>query len=213
MFQIQNYKLRGFQFHSKCGFTLVELVISISIFMVFIAIAGGSYVSLVRANRVANDTQKLYREVRHVFDTFAQEIREGKPDFDCIDPAALDVFCIENQRSETKHIFGVVKNAGQERNLYKFDESSKKILVRSQERASALLPWAGGSWESFTSENLPLEDLSFSFIPLKNPYDSSSASEDILQWQPAISIHLKTKNHVFRTTYTSRTYGKQSLYN
>ena len=52
--------------HSNPGFTLMEMLISISVFVLFIGLVASSYISLVKANSTANDMQKLYRETRNV---------------------------------------------------------------------------------------------------------------------------------------------------
>jgi prepilin-type N-terminal cleavage/methylation domain-containing protein len=189
----------------KLGFTLVELLISISIFMVFLALAAGSYGSLVKANRAANDMQKIYREVRFIFDTMAAEIRNGNLDYACINETQLDPLCLENQFSKVLSVLG--KN-NLNRSLFKFDESDKKLLALRQERAAADLPWSVNEWQPLASENFPLESLSFSFFPLKDPYESANAGNSDVQWQPLVTIRIKVAGFDFKTTYSSRTYGK-----
>lgn len=201
-------KLRNYE---NRGFTLIELLISISIFMIFMTIAAESYTSLVSANRKANDSQKIYREVRFVFDTLADEIRNGTLDYSCIDQNKLDVLCLENQNSDAKRILAVLSENGAKRSIFKFNETDKKLLVLRQERGGVELPWSARDWQSLTTENLPLENLSFTFFPLKDPYESANAGDDSAQWQPSVGIAMKVKGFEFQTTYSSRTYGKQSF--
>lgn len=192
------------------GFTLIEMLISLTIFMIFIGIIAGSYASLVSANRTANEAQKTYREIRFVFDTFANAIRSGALDYSCIDQSKLDVLCLENQNPEKK-VLSVLHADGASRSLFKFD--GKKILVLKQTRARLDEPWgATVTWQPMTTEKLSLEDLSFTFFPLKNPYDAENAAFDEVQWQPSVTISLRAKGRAFRTTYSSRTYGRQTLY-
>ena len=51
--------------HGRAGFTLIEMVISISIFMIFTTIVASSFTTLMRANRTANETQKIYLVLFH----------------------------------------------------------------------------------------------------------------------------------------------------
>lgn len=194
--------------HPKPGFTLVELLISISIFMVFVSIAAASYTSLVSANRKANDTQKIYREVRFIFDTFAEEIHNGTLDYSCIDAEKLDPLCLENQNSGAGRVLSVFRENGTKRSLFKFDATFKKLLVLRQERSALELPWSAADWKEMSSGALPLEDMAFSFFPLKDPYASENAGSDAVQWQPSVGIFMKVAGFDFRTTYSSRTYGK-----
>ena len=53
----------------KRGFTLVEMLIAMSIFVIFITVLMSSYTSLIRAQREANNYRQLYAEAREIFDT------------------------------------------------------------------------------------------------------------------------------------------------
>lgn len=194
---------------SSKGFTLIEMLISITIFMLFLAILAGSYTSLVSANRSANDNQKLYREVRYVFDTLAQEIHSGEIDYSCIDEAHLDVLCLDNQGKDQKTVLSILHNGRENRSLYKFADG--KLFTLKQNLTPA--GWTSLSdWQVMASDALKLENLSFKIFPLQNPYESAYAAKDEIQWQPSVTILLKAGGTEFRTTYGSRMYGKKSIY-
>ena len=187
------------------GFTLIEMLISITVFMLFFAIVTGSYTGLVSANRHANEIQKIYREARFLFDVIAAETRSAPLDYKCFDQTALDVLCIENQNGETQKVIAFIHGNG-DRVLFKFDGKQVVTMRRST---------TGGpvtDWQPLTSGEVKFDDASFSVFPLKDPYASQNASDDSVQWQPSISISAKIKNNEFHTTYSSRTYGRTSLY-
>lgn len=197
----------------KNAFTLIEMLIAISIFMIFLTIVAGSYISLVSANRKADDIQKTYHDVENVFETMAQEVRSGPIDYACVDPSKLnDALCIENQNISTQRVLSVLHNNGLQRTLIKFDPTVKKMLIRYQTRQLPRQPWSGGEWQPLTSEKFPLEDLSFKIRPLADPYDANNAADDSVQYQPSVTATLKAQGLVFTTTYSSRTYGTQTLY-
>lgn len=185
------------------GFTLIEMLISISLFMTFLGLVASSYTSLVSANRKAKEIQTLYNDVRFVFDTLASEIRGGAIDYTCMNGAIPDPLC---------GAITILHENSTKRSMYKFDDTAKKILVLHQSRTSNLLPWLPASWESLTPKNFPLENLNFRVFPLKNPYDAANAGNDEAQFQPSVTIEVKVKGFDFRTTYSSRTYGKQNIY-
>ncbi|GEM_PF-3995129 len=185
------------------GFTLIEMLISITLFMSFLGLVASSYTSLVSANRKAKEIQNLYNDVRFVFDTLASEIRGGEVDYSCINGEILDPLC---------KAISILHENGKKRSMYTFDDAAKKILVLHQSRTSNLLPWPPASWESLTPEKFPLENLSFQIFPLKNPYDGANAGSDETQFQPSVTIEMAVKGFDFRTTYSSRTYGKQNIY-
>lgn len=194
------------------GFTLIEMLISITLFMSFLGLVASSYTSLVSANRKAKEIQTLYNDVRFVFDTLASEIRSGAIDYTCIEREILDPLCLDNLNTPKQKVMAIVHENGKKRSMYTFDDAAKKILVLHQSRASNLLAWPPASWESLTSEKFPLENLNFQIFPLKNPYDAANASSDETQFQPSVTIFMKVKGFDFRTTYSSRTYGKQNIY-
>lgn len=186
------------------GFTLVEMLISISVLMIFLALASGSYTSLVSANRRANSTQKLYHEVRNVFDTLASEVRGGSIDY------------------SQNNILGILhgndgSGAADTRSLFQYDKTKKRILVLHQSSVPGLAEniWASqeSDWQPLTSEEFPVDDFSFTVFPAKNPYQAEHANDDSLQVQPSVAISLTMNGYEFRTTYSSRTYGKKNLYN
>ena len=65
----------------KKGFTLVELLVAMTIFVAFIGILIGSYTSIVRAQRDANEYRIMYSEARQVFETLVFNLREGMVDY------------------------------------------------------------------------------------------------------------------------------------
>lgn len=198
--------------YRRQGFTLIEMLISISILMLFLGLVASSYAQLVAANRKAKNIQEIYANVRLVFDTLASDIRTGSFDFNCIDPAQLEPNCLENQIGPNQKIIGILQDENRKRTLYKFDDAHKKLLVLHQTRTSTSLTWSIGNWEPLAPENFPLEDFSFRVFPLQDPYNSQNAESDAVQFQPSVTIALKAGGFDFRTTYSSRTYGKQNIY-
>lgn len=179
------------------GFTLVEMLISISVLMIFLALASGSYTSLVSANRRANSTQKLYHEVRNVFDTLASEVRGGSIDY------------------SQNNILSILHGADN-RSLFQYDKTKKRIVVIHQSHVKGIAGniWASqeSDWQSLTSEEFPVDDFSFTVFPAKNPYQAEHAKDDSSQVQPSVTLSLAMNGYEFRTTYSSRTYGKKNLY-
>lgn len=74
------------------GFTLVELLISMGIFLMFTTILLNSYVSIVTSQREADDYRKIYSEGRKVFQLLSDEVRNGVIDTTYQDSAKLVVY-------------------------------------------------------------------------------------------------------------------------
>lgn len=173
------------------------MLISICVFMIFIAFAVGSFASLVKANKTANEAQKLYREMRFVLDALAAEIRNNKIDFDCM--AAKDVPECNENASDNKIILGV-----------KHKDSSKAFYRLNNGKIQTYKDTTG--WQEMTSSELAFEKLSFKVFPLQDPYESGNYLNDSVQYQPSVTIELTAKGRTLKTTYSSRSYGGKSLY-
>lgn len=191
------------------AFTLIEMLISISISMLFLGIIAGSFATLTKANKNANDAQKIYREARFVFDTVSQEIKSGKIDYECVEGTDRD--CIENQYADfQKSVLALLHDGGFERTLLRF--SGNAVEIKRQTRNTLWAPWNASSWQPLTSEKLPIRNGYFNVFPEKDPYDELNAEDNGSQWQPSIGVFLETGELTFKTTYSSRTYGETSLY-
>lgn len=191
------------------GFTLIELLISISIFMVFVTVAGGTYTSLVKANKRANDMQKLYGELRFVLDTLATDIRSGEIDFQCLSQATQDPQCLATEATEQ---LAVIKKNGTERVIYRFDKEKHTLSTLHQVRNDPRLLFSSSEWKPLFGDSISIQELSFSVFPKVNPYAEENAGSDDVQFQPAVTIALKAGSFDFRTTYTSRMYGRTLIY-
>lgn len=197
---------------STKAFTLIELLIAITIFMLFLGIVSGSYLTLVSANRNANETQKLYREVRLVFDTLAEKIRSGVLDYSCIDPAlaATEGPCLEDINQPSKRTMRVLDSAGTTRTRLSFKNG--QLRESRETRDSPNSAWIVESDALPLITTADISDLTFTIFPHKNPYAQGNAADDALQYQPTVTIIMKIKNYTFRTTYASRAYGTTNFY-
>jgi|GEM_PF-6014332 len=74
----------------KKAFTLIELLIAISIFMGFMIVASNAYLEIIRAQKTANETRLIYSELRNFVDLVNNELREGTVDYFCYDPKRVE---------------------------------------------------------------------------------------------------------------------------
>lgn len=65
------------------AFTLVELLVSISIFVIFLGVVSVSYIGIVRSQRQANDVRKMYSDVRSFVSSLEEDMRLGTIDYNC----------------------------------------------------------------------------------------------------------------------------------
>lgn len=68
----------GRGFGSKKGFSLIEMLVAMAIFMLFTGVLLTSYLGIVKALRNTEDYRILYSEARHVFDVITDVARNYK---------------------------------------------------------------------------------------------------------------------------------------
>ena len=62
---------------NKKGFSLVEMLVAMAVFVMFTGVLITSYMGIVRSMRATDDDRDLYAEARSVFDVLLQESRKG----------------------------------------------------------------------------------------------------------------------------------------
>ncbi|PIQ77815.1 hypothetical protein COV82_02570 [Candidatus Peregrinibacteria bacterium CG11_big_fil_rev_8_21_14_0_20_46_8] len=201
------------------AFTLIEMIVAITVFMFFLGFAFSSFQSVTRANAAATEAQKLYRDARHVLETLADDIRANTLDFTCLAQpgpgAKTDISCAESSISDgrNKKILPLISADGLRRTVYKFEDGRliQFTTVRPNTRSIFAAP-TNESWKAVNSGNLPLTSILFTVAPVRSPLEATNAADDAIQVQPIVRIRLVSDTITLQASYSSRTYGKHALY-
>ena len=213
----------------RSGFTLIELLISIVIFMLFIGIASTSYVSIVRAQRQANEVRRMYSDVRTFMDFLAEEIRLSAVDYSCYNPdltlSLTQPECPDNSvagsivNGRTK-ILALVRKGGTEKTIFKLDADNLLKMQKFVKKGNVWGPAPGyEEYRPLLSERLEVKNITFAVFPEVNPYsgDSRIYTDNTTQFQPKVTIFFGVKNsenvstpfdYDFQTTVSSRVYSR-----
>jgi len=211
------------------AFTLIEMIVAISVFMIFLGYSFSSYRSVTQANRNASNGQKLYRDVSNILNLLAKDIRGNSLDFSCIatpisQVAAIDlttltgrtdISCSESEilDGRNKHILPLISADGLNRTIYKFENSTLfKFEVKRPNIRSNFPSPTTDSWKKVSTEVFTIQEMNFTVAPLKSPLLAENAGEDALQIQPIVKIHMESEALTLQTSYSSRVYGKNALY-
>lgn len=174
------------------GFTLVEMLVAMSIFAVFVGVMIGSYTGIVRGQREANDYRTMYAESRRVFESVIYELREGMVDYGCSKFKSLNELYLVSKDGKTHtHIFekeGVLK--------------MKKGSVEEKD---------------LNSFEVKATDVEFNIYPAVDPYDSGYVMNNGYQFHPFVNMKMtfekkKRDDSLFtvdlETTISSRIYNQ-----
>ncbi len=177
------------------GFTLVELLIAMAIFVMFTGIVIRSYADIVYSQRGANEYRMLYSNSREIMDALVDDIRDNF------------IYYLSNISSDyslgSSELVLISKDADFVKKYYIED-----FQVMLSENFNC-----GNRKNSFvlSDEKLIVKELSFYVSPAFDPYLEQNAIYDSLQFHPKVSVYLKVSNGKsdidFQTTVSSRNYS------
>ena len=203
---------------------MIELLVSMVIFVIFMGIVATSFTDIVRAQKEANEIRKMYSEVRNFADTLSEEARLGSIDYDCYAGAPAfantcpeQLAAIVDGRSTD---LALVRKDGLQKTIFRYDPEFKKVQIVKYDKAE------GGAWK-FTpgyggfrdamGDSVSVEKLSFAVNPDVNPYSQENVYASEKQFQPKVTLFMSVKNGAnvksafnldFQTTVSSRVYSR-----
>ena len=203
---------------NRKAFTLIELMISIIVFSLFLGIVISSFLHFTRTYAENNERRKVYIEARQVLDTMVQEFRLGRIDYDCYYYLpAPDQYCNDSDVKITTQgvteTLVILKNNGLSRVIYDLDNSQVRVVKqkRSDNQSQSWVAEDGySSWVPILSDRISVQRLAFRVWPKDDPYrsyaDNPTVVEDlssIFQYQPKLSVFLtlQTKSRIGPTEY------------
>lgn len=214
----------------KKGFTLVELLIAMSIFMIFMLVVSNSFIDIIRAQKTANETRLMYSELRDFVDLVNNEMREGSVDFFCYNQDILInpdftsqslARCIEGadlQISSGNNLRTISKD-GLQSTVIKFlsgdDLSGGKIMLmrfRNNNGSWSIAPGFESGFQEFAFSNLVVKKLIFDIYPKVDPASEESQKNLAAQLQPMVRMQIQVGSKVetvnfdlnFQTLITAR---------
>lgn len=154
---------------AKKGFTLIEMLIAMVIFVIFTGLLLNSYMSVVKAIRGANEYRVMYSDARHVFDVITEVARESKyygekivgavdPGFS---PSGLSEFKFYAKDGET---------------TFKLD-GNRVVMIED-----------GGGPSQLHSDAVYVKDFRVYVWPLKDPYDQTEKFKLINYFHPKVTV-------------------------
>lgn len=144
------------------GFTLIEVLVSLSIFTVIVTISVSVLYSLIDANARARNAQSIASNLAFTLDSLTREIRLGQ-DYMCT--SFISHLPVDDTSTHQ------VANAptGEICNYFSFNEGKQGLTADASSRRIAIRAFDGylqrrlgdGDWENLTSEDVYIEDLRF----------------------------------------------------
>lgn len=197
----------------KKGFTLVELLVAMTIFVAFIGILIGSYTSIVRAQREANEYRIMYSESRQVFETLVFNLRDGMVDY-----AAYSGSQIAGQ--PLSELTLISKDGLRQTEIFYNDETVK---IKQGSLAPDTRPCINAAYlfddpVVLNSEALKVTDFQIFVAPIIDPYALENFDKHGNQFHPMVTVYAKFEREYpggkepfvinLQTTVSSRIYNQ-----
>lgn len=206
--------------NNKKGFTLVELLIAMSIFMVFILVVSNSFIDIIRAQKTANETRSMYSELRNLIDLVNNEMREGSVDFFCYNQDILVnpdfvaqslARCVEGAdlQISTGNNLRTISKDGLQSSVIKFVAGSPsvdgvagvpgKVMLmrfRNNNGSWSAAPGFESGFEEFAFSNLEVKDLKFDIYPKIDPTSSEAKKNLAAQLQPMVKMNVQVGSKI-----------------
>jgi len=192
------------------GFTLIEVLVSMSIFVVFMSVLISSYTSIITAQREANDYRIMYAEARAVFESVIAEFREGMIDY----PVMQDRGNLLGSQSD---VWLVGKDAITKAHI--FNEDGILMLEKGAVIDSVGVQFTGDqkNIELNEVEKARIKDFRIYVTPSVDPYAAENVSLDLQQFHPKVTIVIRFEKELsngkiynldLQTSLSSRIYNQ-----
>lgn len=180
----------------KAGFTLIEIMIAMAIFVTFTGIMINSYTHIIKAQTEANDYRILYSEARQVFDKLTDEIRDSAIYYPVTNQSEL--ILVKSGDLSTGE-GGVLK--------FSYNLGEGKICYAESQNSAYYL----------NSDEVRIKEMNFFVSPLADPYAVENVAVKSLQFQPKVTFFGRFEKEIsggrlmevdFHTTVSSRFYNE-----
>lgn len=201
------------------GFTLIEILVSLSIFLILLGALMTSFFQLYRAQRDANDVRKVVADLRTLSNFVQDEMRTKTIDFYSYSPTYRFSF------DTPQHVLYLTDKNGTHQTTITFIPSPKdvvgsenggSVVFTKQVRIDKDHSWSAdsgfaGDPKQISIPHVQLKDVSFSLAPMGDPNarvgNVNNLSDSTLQMQPSVTMHVRFGNNYYlQTTFSSRVY-------
>lgn len=197
------------------GFTLIELMISMTIFIMFIGVLFGSYMAIVKGQRDANSYRAMYSESRRVFEKITDEVRNGI------------IYYPENTEGNIVSEYGVslhsvvvLSKEMDKLSVFELDGGNLNYCNKSVTEDIDYKYYAHSGETYLLNSATKMKDFKVSVYPAVDPYRTVNTVATSLQFQPMVHIEATFEKEIsggntfeltLSTSVSSRYYGESQM--
>lgn len=197
--------------NNQKGFTLIEMMISVVVFTIFLGSLFTSYSNIIAMQQDSSEVRRMYAGARDLFEILTEDVRLS----------TVDYYYYTCESGDERSELALLNKDGSKRSIYKlFDEEEGQSVKKwSTTRSSLDLGFASPSdadFKAVSSGELIIEDFKFLISPAKDPYSKASIQDVRYQLQPQVTFLAKFVtsqssseiHYPLQTTISSRVYTK-----
>jgi prepilin-type N-terminal cleavage/methylation domain-containing protein len=207
---------------NKKGFTLLEMVVAMSIFFIFLTAIFNTFITITDTQKKANVNRESVAEAREVLEYISDETKDKSIDYSCYN----DATCSNNfnGRNETDTIALISKDGLQRTVIQKdFNEEDQSYTISTfeQNRQKNNQEWQAPQIKNaLHSPTLKIQKALFLISPDQDPFANTleAAENNAIQYQPNLHLILNIKRKeaddeldtnpiVIETSLSSRIYN------
>ncbi|MFH1207284.1 MAG: prepilin-type N-terminal cleavage/methylation domain-containing protein [Patescibacteria group bacterium] len=161
--------MRRQSINNKKGFTLIEMIIALSIFVLILLIATNVFVIINRSQRKVAAAQKIQDDVRYMMEVMAQDIRLGRINYDFYSDISNGVDLHPSADTQPVRILALINQANQDI-FYRWDSANQRMQYCKEVTLNECDLDTGGGWNDLTPNGVSIEDLRFVITPTADPF-------------------------------------------
>jgi prepilin-type N-terminal cleavage/methylation domain-containing protein len=147
--------INKFKPNSNKGFTLVEMIVAVGLFVVVMFIATGALLSVVNLNKKAQAQQSAINNLNNVMENIARSIRTGST-YHCGTSGTITVA----QDCSSGDSYLAYESDGTDGPADPLNDADQRIF-RLNSGVIEKSKDSGGTWMPITDDNIVIEDLTF----------------------------------------------------
>lgn len=186
----------------KNGFTLVEMLVSIAVFMVVVTTAVGALYSIIDANRKAQAIKNVINNVSFALESISRDMRMGKEYF-CADPdTGIEVSCESTGNAGVKYTSDILGKDV----WYSFKTENLGTGGGNIQRGYKNLPTDPVVWESLTAPESTVKIKNMVFYIINKDGNGNDAQPRVIitvEGESGTKESIKT-NFSLQTTISQR---------
>jgi len=167
---MKQYKQKIKLTKNQHGFTLIEMIVAISIFVLILLIATNIYFIVNNTQRKVVTMQRIQSDVRYLYEAIAQEIRLGRINYDFYNDNGID---LHPNATEYNTVLAVVNRSG-DSVFFRLSSGGDKVQYCEISIDNDCDLGDDSLWQDITPEGVVAEDLRFIITPSADPFTDTT---------------------------------------